>query len=47
VEWTLEEQMHNWDVLWDYGALTALTDCLYRSDIFYIIKLKVVCSSIA
>ena len=30
VEWSLEEQMHHWDVLWDYGALTALTDCLYR-----------------
>ena len=30
MEWSLEEQMHHWDVLWDYGALTALTDCLYR-----------------
>jgi hypothetical protein len=30
VKWELEERMLNWDFLWDYGALTALTDCLYR-----------------
>ncbi len=30
VEWGLEERMLNWDVLWDFGALTVLTDCLYR-----------------
>lgn len=31
VEWDLEERMLHSDVLWDYGALTALTDCLYSS----------------
>ena len=31
VEWDLEENLKDWTVLWDYGALLALTDCVYRS----------------
>ena len=31
VEWGLEEKLKDWTVLWDYGALLALTDCVYKS----------------
>ena len=31
VEWGLEENLKDWTVLWDYGALLALTDCVYKS----------------
>ena len=31
VEWDLEENLKDWTVLWDYGALLALTDCVYKS----------------
>ena len=30
VEWGLDESLKDWSVLWDYGALLALTDCVYR-----------------
>lgn len=29
--WDLPPHLRNWTVLWDYGALLALTDCVYRS----------------
>ena len=31
VEWALDENLKDWTVLWDYGALLALTDCVYKS----------------
>merc|ERR1711962_126856 len=31
VRWELEPHMKEWSVLWDYGSLLALTDCVYRS----------------
>ena len=31
VEWDLKENLKDWTVLWDYGALLALTDCVYKS----------------
>ena len=31
VDWNLPPELQDWDVLWDYGALIALTDCVYRS----------------
>ena len=31
VEWGLDENLKDWTVLWDYGALLALTDCVYKS----------------
>ena len=31
VEWALDEDLKDWTVLWDYGALLALTDCVYKS----------------
>ena len=30
MEWGLDESLKDWAVLWDYGALLALTDCVYR-----------------
>ena len=31
VNWNLPAQLRNWQELWDYGALIALTDCLYSN----------------
>ena len=30
LDWNLEHKLRNWTVLWDYGALLALTDCVYK-----------------
>ena len=27
----MDENLKDWTVLWDYGALLALTDCVYKS----------------
>ena len=27
----MDEALKDWTVLWDYGALLALTDCVYKS----------------
>ena len=29
VDWNLPHNLQDWDQLWDYGALAALTDCVY------------------
>ena len=31
VDWNLPHELQDWEVLWDFGALIALTDCVYRS----------------
>ena len=31
VDWNLPKDLQDWNELWDYGALIALTDCVYSN----------------
>eukprot|EP00090_Calanus_glacialis_P003294 TRINITY_DN12434_c0_g1_i1.p1 TRINITY_DN12434_c0_g1~~TRINITY_DN12434_c0_g1_i1.p1 ORF type:complete len:450 (-),score=115.74 TRINITY_DN12434_c0_g1_i1:194-1543(-) len=35
VDWNLPDQLRDWEELWDYGALIALTDCVYSNMVEY------------
>ena len=35
VDWNLPTELQDWDELWDYGALIALTDCVYSNMVQY------------
>lgn len=31
VDWALDPQLQSWEAIWDYGALSLLTDCVYSN----------------
>ena len=31
VDWALDPRLKSWEAIWDYGALSLLTDCVYSN----------------